>query len=97
MSHLELYQILALALAILVSGYFSEIWPDWAPAKFLVEFARLGRFSTVAVYFQLITDKTNTADLVKWCIRTFNCVTRTIKIQNQVLFHKFYQKLQTVT
>jgi len=43
MSHLELYQILALALAILVSGYFSEIWPDWAPAKFLAEFAGLGR------------------------------------------------------
>jgi len=41
--------ILALALASPAFRHFWQIWPNLAPAKFLVEFPDLADFSTAAV------------------------------------------------
>ena len=46
-------------------------------------------------YVELITDKTNAADLsIKWRIHNFNyCYANEKKIENPLLFHKFHKKL----
>jgi len=44
-------------------------------------------------YVELTVDKSNIADLSSGVFTSLISVTRTIKIQNPLLFHKFCQKL----
>ena len=84
---------MAQAAANAESVHILEIWPSPAPAKFLARFGGCQCSCTLLQYVELITDKTNVADLSSGIFAILISVTRTTTKQNPLPFHKFRDKL----